>query len=89
MLEEGTMEFFKQALATMTGGSGAVGVVLTDGSYGFKGPKLLGGIALGAPTHHEMCRWGADKRVPAQAPQMMETNAIGMLRYGGDLVRKG
>lgn len=86
MLEEGTMEFFKQALATMTGGSGAVCLVLSDGSYGSNGPRLKGGVALGAPIHHEMCRWGADKRVPAKAPQMMETNAIGMLRHGGELI---
>jgi 3-oxoacyl-[acyl-carrier-protein] synthase-3 len=87
MLDEGTMEFFKQALATMTGGSGAVGVVLSDGSYGYKGPQLTGGVAMAAPEHHKMCRWGADKRTPPTAPQMMETNAIGMLR-GGDLIRK-
>lgn len=88
MLEEGTMEFFKQALATMTGGSGAVGIVLTDGSFGQKGPQLKGGATLGAPEHHRMCRWGADQRIPARAPQMMETNAIGMLRHGGDLIRR-
>ncbi|HNW11133.1 MAG TPA: 3-oxoacyl-[acyl-carrier-protein] synthase III C-terminal domain-containing protein, partial [Candidatus Rifleibacterium sp.] len=38
--------------------------------------------------HHRMCRWGADQRIPARAPQMMETNAIGMLRHGGDLIRR-
>ncbi|MDD3000867.1 MAG: 3-oxoacyl-ACP synthase III [Candidatus Riflebacteria bacterium] len=88
MLEEGTMEFFKQAMATMTGGSGAVGIVLSDGTYGQKGPRLVGGVTLGAPEHYAMCRWGADKRIPARAPQMMETNAIGMLRHGGELIRK-
>lgn len=88
MLDEGTMEFFKQALATMTGGSGAVGVVLSDGSYGHKGPRLAGGVAMSAPEHHRMCRWGADQRHPPRATQMMETNAIGMLRHGGELVRK-
>ena len=88
MLEEGSMEFFKQALATMTGGSGACGIVLSDGSYGHRGPRLAGGVTLGAPEHHRMCRWGADQRIPARAPQMMETNAIGMLRHGGELIRK-
>ncbi|HNV72771.1 MAG TPA: 3-oxoacyl-ACP synthase III, partial [Candidatus Ozemobacteraceae bacterium] len=33
MMTENTMDFFKNALATLTGGSGAVGIVLTDGSY--------------------------------------------------------
>lgn len=88
MIEEGTIEFWKQALATLTGGSGAVGIVLTDGSYSSKKPKLVGGVAMGAPEHYGMCRWGADKRIPARAPQMMETNAIGMLRHGGELIRK-
>jgi 3-oxoacyl-[acyl-carrier-protein] synthase-3 len=88
MLEEGTMEFFKQALATMTGGSGSVGVVLSDGTYGQNGPRLKGGVTMAAPQHHRMCRWGDDQRQPPRAPQMMETNAIGMLRHGGELIRK-
>ena len=33
MLENPSMEFFKRSLATLTGGSGAVAVVLTDGSF--------------------------------------------------------
>lgn len=88
MLEEGTMEFFKQALATMTGGSGAAGVVLSDGSYSDDCPRLTTATVMGAPEHHAMCRWGADQRTPPRASQMMETNAIGMLRHGGDLIRK-
>lgn len=88
MIEEGTTEYFREAMATMTGGSGAVGIVLTDGSYEEEKPRLVGGVTMGAPEHYSMCRWGADKRIPARAPQMMETNAIGMLRHGGELIRK-
>lgn len=88
MIEEGTPDYFREAMATMTGGSGAVGIVLTDGSYEDDKPRLLGGVTMGAPEHYGMCRWGADKRIPARAPQMMETNAIGMLKHGGSLVRK-
>ncbi len=87
MLEEGTMEFFKQALATMTGGSGACAVILSDGSYGNDTHKLLGGIAMSAPEHYEMCRWGPDQNIPPRYPQVMETNAIGLLRHGGALIR--
>ena len=72
----------------MTGGSGAVAIVLTDGTYEEDKPRLVGGVTMGAPEHYGMCRWGADKRIPARAPQMMETNAIGMLRHGGELIRK-
>lgn len=46
-----------------------------------KAPRLLGGVTMGAPEHHRMCRWGADHRIAARAPQIMETNAIGMLRH--------
>ena len=49
MTIEGTMEFFKQSLATLTGGSGAVGVILSDGSFEKDRPKLLGGVAVAAP----------------------------------------
>lgn len=88
MIAEGNMEFFKQALATLTGGSGAVGIVLTDGSYRPDRPRLLGGCAMAAPEHHRMCRWGSDNHVPPRAPQVMETNAVGMLRHGGELIRR-
>ena len=88
MVAEGTMDFFKQALATLTGGSGAAGVVLSDGSYGPGRPRLQGAAAMAAPQHHRMCRWGADQQVPPRAPQMMETNAIGLLTHGKDLVAR-
>lgn len=88
MVEEGTSEYFREAMATMTGGSGAVGILLTDGSYESDKPRLIGGVTMGAPQHFAMCRWGADKRIPARAPQMMETNPIGMLKHGGELIRK-
>ncbi|NLI78580.1 MAG: 3-oxoacyl-ACP synthase III [Candidatus Riflebacteria bacterium] len=88
MVAEGTMDFFKQALATLTGGSGAAGVVLSDGSYGPGRPRLQGAAAMAAPQHHKMCRWGADQQVPPRAPQMMETNAIGLLTHGKDLVAR-
>jgi 3-oxoacyl-[acyl-carrier-protein] synthase-3 len=52
------MELFKTSLATLTGGSGAAAVVLTDGSYGAGGHRLLGGVTQAAPEHHQLCRWG-------------------------------
>ncbi|MFZ2956226.1 MAG: 3-oxoacyl-ACP synthase III [Candidatus Ozemobacteraceae bacterium] len=88
MLAEGTMEYFKKSLATLTGGSGAVGIVLTDGSYAREKPQLLGGMACAAPEHHRMCRWGPDTQIPPRAAQIMETDAIGLLKHGGELVKK-
>ncbi len=61
LLEKPTMDFFKLSLATLTGGSGAAAVLLTDGS--FEGPrrrKLVGGVWRTAPQFHDLCRWGIE-----------------------------
>jgi len=88
MIAEGTMNFFKTALATLTGGSGAVGVILTNGSYGKEKPQLKGAASMAAPEFHKMCRWGFDRNDPPRAAQMMETNAVGLLTHGKELVAK-
>src|SRR5207237_7453867 len=45
MLAEPNMELFKTSLATLTGGSGAVAVLLTDGSFGTeRRRRLVGGV---------------------------------------------
>ena len=50
MLEERSMEHFATSLATLTGGSGAVAVLLTDGSFSRTGRRrLLGGRDPGSP----------------------------------------
>ena len=57
--EEKSMEVFTESLATLTGGSGATAVILTDGSFGAeRSRKLLGGATKAAPEHHRLCRWG-------------------------------
>ncbi len=59
MLEKKTMDMFTKSLATMTGGSGAAAVLLTDGSFeNSKAHRLLGGVTKAAPEHHKLCRWG-------------------------------
>lgn len=88
MIDEGTMDFFKSALATLTGGSGASAVLLTDGSFSPNKPRLVGGVVKAAPEYHKMCRWGVDRQVPPRSSQIMETDAIGMLKHGGELVSR-
>ncbi len=73
---------FKKSLATMTGGSGAVGVLLTDDSFGKEGHRLLGGVARSAPSFHHLCRWGPATGVSANAPMEMETDAAAVLEHG-------
>lgn len=59
MLKDQSMDTFTRSLATLTGGSGAVAVLLTDGS--FDNPythRLRGAVTKAAPEHHRLCRWG-------------------------------
>ncbi|MBI5209965.1 MAG: 3-oxoacyl-ACP synthase III [Elusimicrobia bacterium] len=60
MLQSPHIDSFKDSMATLTGGSGAVAVLLTDGSFGPGGHRLLGGALRAAPEHHRICRWGVD-----------------------------
>ncbi|MEK7233022.1 MAG: 3-oxoacyl-ACP synthase III [Elusimicrobiota bacterium] len=78
MLANPTLEHFKLSMSTLTGGSGAVGVVLTDGSFGKAGPRLLGGTIQAAPRHWDLCRWDRD---------FMRTDAPAVLKNGLELAR--
>jgi 3-oxoacyl-[acyl-carrier-protein] synthase-3 len=78
MLKNPTMEHFKLSIATLTGGSGAVGVLLTDGTVGAAGPRLLGGATQAAAEHWDLCRWERD---------FMRTDAAAVLKNGVALAR--
>jgi len=81
MNQEESMELFTKALATLTGGSGAVAVVLTDGSFGGESHKLLGGVTQTAPEFHELCRWGW-KESDASPTEYMSTDSVSVLKNG-------
>ena len=87
MLREGTMACYTAGLATLTGGSGAVAVLITDGSFGNDGThRVLGGAQRTAPEHHKLCRWGlADAPTLHRSeplPQSMYTDAAAVLQHG-------
>jgi len=82
MLEAKSMEMFKLSLATLTGGSGAVALILSDGSYSKARPRLLGGVLHSAPEHHAICRWGDDLRPQPRATQFTETDSAAVLKHG-------
>jgi len=96
MLRDKNLEVFKSSLATLTGGSGAVAVLVTDGSFA-KEPrrKLLGGSNQAAPQHHGLCRWGLTtaaalgealgEGVLNAARQFMSTDSVSVLKFGVDL----
>lgn len=83
------MESFKSALATLTGGSGAVAMLLTDGSFnGSTRRRLMGGATQSAPQFHELCRWGLEALKPLGLPQfaqVMATDSVAVLKHGVDL----
>lgn len=85
MLEESNMESFKLSLATLTGGSGAVAVVLTDGSFDNRGRQLLGGITKAAPQYHKLCRWGLEQIQGGSFRPFMTTDSVSVLKYGVEL----
>src|SRR4051794_1764526 len=96
LLANRNIETFKTSLATLTGGSGAVAVLVTDGSFS-RDPRrrILGGTNLAAPQHHGLCQWGLttaaalgdalSERVLTAARQFMSTDSVAVLRYGVDL----
>jgi 3-oxoacyl-[acyl-carrier-protein] synthase-3 len=88
MLAAGSMDVFKHCVATMTGGSGAAAVLLTDGSIGPAGHRLLGGVNRNAVQHHGLCTWGPDTGIPASAPHVMNTDSVGVLQNGVKLGRE-
>jgi 3-oxoacyl-[acyl-carrier-protein] synthase III len=76
------MEVFKKTVATLTGGSGAVAVILTDRSLADTGHRLLGGAAKSAAEFHRLCVWGPDTGIPASGLHKMETDSVGVLQNG-------
>jgi 3-oxoacyl-[acyl-carrier-protein] synthase-3 len=84
------MEEFKAAIATLTGGSAAVAVVLSDGSFGNSNERRLrGAVVENAPEHHMLCRWGLEAHpdgqrngTEASLREFASTDAAAVLEHG-------
>lgn len=96
LLSNPTMEGYKESLATLTGGSGAAAVLLTDGSFGSEhARKLVGGANRAAPQYHALCRWGLDALLPAAQlahsmlpkafTEFMSTDSVSVMKHGVEL----
>ncbi len=71
MVAEKSMALFSSSLATLTGGSGAAAVLLTDGSFdNAQAHRLIGEATRAAPEHHRLCRWGITF-TPAELGKLM------------------
>ena len=88
MLQAQNMETFRTSVATLTGGSGAAAVLVTDGSFAAdRRRRLVGGVTQNAPQYHALCRWGLET-IPAVVQQILSTPAGPVLKYGVDLGMK-
>jgi 3-oxoacyl-[acyl-carrier-protein] synthase-3 len=87
MLRSRTMESFRTSLATLTGGSGAIAVLLTDGTFSSPRRRLLGGVAQTAPQFHALCRWGIEAITPGLGvfQQFAATDSAAVLKHGVEL----
>src|SRR5262245_30231797 len=66
MVRTKSVELFRECVATLTGGSGAVAVlVVSEDLSREKRRKVLGGVAQNAPEYHALCRWGVKSLLPA------------------------
>jgi 3-oxoacyl-[acyl-carrier-protein] synthase-3 len=76
------MDTFKKTVATLTGGSGAVAVLLTHKAHSKTGHRLKGGVAKNDVAHHGLCTWGPDTGIPSSGDQIMETDSVAVLQNG-------
>lgn len=77
-----TRQEFKAAFASLTIGSGAVAVVMTHDSVAQTEHRLLGGVALTATEHNDLCRGSADTGFEPDATMSMQTQAETLLVRG-------
>jgi 3-oxoacyl-[acyl-carrier-protein] synthase-3 len=89
MVHTKSVELFRESIATLTGGSGAVAVlVVSEELSRSKRRKLIGGVTQNAPQYHSLCRWGMQSLLPAAVgtvERVLGQNAAGLVQRGVDL----
>ncbi|HJZ60273.1 MAG TPA: 3-oxoacyl-ACP synthase III [Gemmataceae bacterium] len=89
MVRTKSMELFRESVATFTGGSGAVAVLVVGEELSReRRRKLLGGVTKNAPQHHTLCRWGLQSILPAAVgavDRVLGHNASALVQKGIDL----
>jgi acyl-CoA:acyl-CoA alkyltransferase len=72
MVSTKSLDLFRSGVATLTGGSGAVAVLVTGEEYSSGRRRLVGGTAKNAPQHHNLCRWGLQSAFPPPIERLLE-----------------
>ncbi len=88
--EAKSIDFYKKTIATMTGGSGAAAVLLTDGSFNSTASgdrsnlhRIDGGVVKHANRYHKLCRWTFEENgMPTNSKICMRTDARAVLEHG-------
>jgi len=88
MSQAQSLDDIRLSLATLTGGSGAIAVLVSEASLAPRGHRILGGSIRSRAEHHRLCRWGPDTGMPATAPMQMITDATAVLEHGVSLGRE-
>ncbi len=86
-----TMELYKKTVATLTGGSGACAVVLTNSTIGnnMDKHKIKGGVVKQAAEFHKLCQWSfKEKGMPCNSKVQIRTHAGKVLENGLILAKK-
>lgn len=89
-----SIDLFRSSIATLTGGSGAVAVLVTDESMSQRRRKLIGGAAKNAPEHNNLCRWGMQSMFPQPIERLLEAElSTAVTKYlganAGAILQKG
>ncbi len=90
------MAIFQKSLATLTGGSGAIAIILRHENTlshnteddAKDGHRLTGKVVCNNTHYHRLCVWGPDTGIPATMPLMMETDSVAVLKKGVTLGEK-
>jgi len=89
LLDNPTMSVFADTLATLTGGSGATAILITNGSFtngqGYqtlKGHKLLTVTSRTSSADFEICHWGMQPVTSGLFKEVMATDATLLLKKG-------
>ena len=85
MLTAGDVGTWKYCMPTLTGGSGAVAVVLTHKDFSYTQRRILGAASQSAPEHHQIARWGSSQGYLGESVWAMETDAAAVLTGGVEL----
>lgn len=89
MVRSGSMDLFRNGIATLTGGSGAVAVLVVDTELSAENRRrLLGGAVKNATQHHGLCRWGWEPAVNGGVAPFMSTDAVSVLKHGVELGKR-